>query len=292
MEITITPEYRALLNAISKKESGGRYNVRYGGETFDDYSDHPRVYTPITSGPHTGQKSSAAGKYQFIASTWDNIAKRYNISDFSPISQDKAAVANAMEYYRSLTGRSLQADLASRDPATLRQIGRTLSGQWAALPGGAQPGYDDEEWVSTLSSELQNPMSNEEVSMALSAASQAGESMAFTLSSAASQNASTGLTDAPVTSQALIPGDGLTGSSQALPAPPPPPPTPSRSRLEPLALSAPAAPESPASLRDKDSLRLSSSPRGDAKLRELHRTLHRDGRAPASFYAWLKSQGA
>ena len=106
----LLPHERGILNAIGSPESNGEYNRLYSGtgeaKYFEDYSDHPRVYTTITNGPNKGQKSSAAGKYQFLASTWDKTVRKYNaahpdspITDFSPENQDRAALFLAREIY-------------------------------------------------------------------------------------------------------------------------------------------------------------------------------------------------
>jgi len=139
-DTTMTPEKRALLDTIAGPESGGRYDIRYGGGRITDFSDHPRIYTPIMNGPDVGKRSSAAGRYQFIGSTWDDQARKLGLKDFSPESQDKAAWNLAWETYKRNTGRDLEEDLKGGDPARMASIARALSGQWASLPGGRQPG--------------------------------------------------------------------------------------------------------------------------------------------------------
>ena len=147
----LSPVARALLETIAGPESKGDYNVIYGGSQFDDYSDHPRQPVMITSGPNKGQYSSAAGKYQFLGSTWDDIAERHNIPDFSPASQDQAAWALATEEYKRDTGRDLEADLAAGD---LSQVAPSLRNQWTSLPGGIEQGINGSAFANAYASNL------------------------------------------------------------------------------------------------------------------------------------------
>jgi muramidase (phage lysozyme) len=147
----LSPVARALLETIAGPESKGDYNVIYGGSQFDDYSDHPRQPVMITSGPNKGKYSTAAGKYQFLGSTWDDIAERYDIPDFSPASQDQAAWALATEEYRRDTGRDLEADLASGD---LSRVAPSLRNQWTSLPGGIEQGIGGTAFANAYASNL------------------------------------------------------------------------------------------------------------------------------------------
>jgi muramidase (phage lysozyme) len=136
---SIPTEGRALLDTIASTEANS-YDVMYGGKKFGSYADHPRVNVPITSGPNAGRTSSAAGRYQFLASTWDRQAKKLGLKDFSPASQDVAAWDLAKTDYKRNTGRDLEADLKSNDPQVIAGIGRALSGTWTSLPGGIEQG--------------------------------------------------------------------------------------------------------------------------------------------------------
>lgn len=84
---------QAFLAMIRKFESAGRYNVLYGGGTFNDYSKHPQVRVPFFN-PRTERNdySTAAGAYQITFPTWQTILRNAGAGDFSPASQDAAAV--------------------------------------------------------------------------------------------------------------------------------------------------------------------------------------------------------
>ena len=82
-DVTLTPQACGLLDTIAGTESPG-YNTVYGGGTVNDLSKHPNLPIPITRGPHTGETSSAAGRYQFLKGTWDEAADALGLKDFSP----------------------------------------------------------------------------------------------------------------------------------------------------------------------------------------------------------------
>jgi muramidase (phage lysozyme) len=138
---SVNPTQRAFLNAMRGGESGGRYNVMYGGKTFDSYADHPRQPQPIMSGPNAGRMSTAAGADQFLAGTWDEAKNALGLPDFSPDSQDRAAAWLAERDYKKRTGRDIWKDIeeAKGDPQRLNAVGGALSGTWTSLPGGIEP---------------------------------------------------------------------------------------------------------------------------------------------------------
>jgi muramidase (phage lysozyme) len=128
---SIPPEGKALLDAIAGSESGG-YTSRYPSKTFDNnWVDHPRIDEVIRSGPNAGKTSNAAGRYQFLSTTWDLYKPG---KAFTPENQDIAAYRLAIAAY-GYGESGLLKDLKS-DPA---KVARKLSGTWTSLPGGIEP---------------------------------------------------------------------------------------------------------------------------------------------------------
>lgn len=132
---TLPPEAVALLDYIAQYESKGDYNIIVGEgkaipgapASFTDYTDHPRVVGMRTiKGP-----STAAGRYQITAKTWDDIRKQYTeLKDFSPVNQDKGAWLLAQRDYKTRLGRDLAEDLKS---GNYRFIKMGLSGTWTGI---------------------------------------------------------------------------------------------------------------------------------------------------------------
>lgn len=104
---TLAPYQRAFLDVIAAAE-GGEYDIMYGPEgkgRITDFSDHPRNPSRIEKGRHAGKVSTAAGRYQINAPTWDEYAKKLNLPNFSPPNQDKAAWAIANDRLPPSYGR-------------------------------------------------------------------------------------------------------------------------------------------------------------------------------------------
>ena len=131
----IPPEGRAFLNAISGGESGGNYNIRYGGKQgskyFDDYTKHPRVYEIRPD----GRPSSAAGRGQIVYNTWkDTDTFKKGEGDFSPYAQDHANWELAQKRYKRETGGDLLSDL-KKNGLTPGMV-HALRDEWEAFSKG------------------------------------------------------------------------------------------------------------------------------------------------------------
>ena len=86
----LLPKEKAILDVIAWAEgTKDYYNVTFMHHTFDSFDDHPRKI-------HCNYKrtlcSSASGRYQFLSKTWDFIQGQLDLKDFSPESQDLAAL--------------------------------------------------------------------------------------------------------------------------------------------------------------------------------------------------------
>jgi len=113
---------RAFLAVIRRGEGtadAGGYTRLFGGEQFTSLADHPRRLVS-----KSGYKSTAAGAYQFLESTWDETRRVMGLTDFSQASQDRGAVGR-------IAFRGALADvLAGRFEDAVRKCAK----EWASLP--------------------------------------------------------------------------------------------------------------------------------------------------------------
>lgn len=134
---------RAFLMAIRYAEGtsgAGGYNTIFrtkgGPNSFTDMRDHPRVAKQFVSQGKT-LWTSAAGAYQLMAvsarpdgtttkiNTWDRLQAKLGLTDFSPASQDRCAIALIDE-----CGALADVKAGRFDSAVNK-----CKGIWASLPG-------------------------------------------------------------------------------------------------------------------------------------------------------------
>lgn len=100
------------------------YRTLFGGDTFAHFADHPRIRVSRLLGGKL-LTSTAAGAYQFLERTWDEVAAVLELPDFAPASQDVAAVY-------LIRRRGALADVrAGRFDQAVEKCAR----EWASLPG-------------------------------------------------------------------------------------------------------------------------------------------------------------
>jgi len=122
------------LDMLNKAEGSPDSNTIVGGKKFNDLSKHPGIVGLVTQeGP-----STAAGKWQITKSTYDTIAPKIGVTDFTEPSQKKIAIKliednNALEDVKKGDWNSANAKLGK---------------VWASLPSStySQPKRST-EWV-------------------------------------------------------------------------------------------------------------------------------------------------
>lgn len=139
------PYIRALMRTISASESNVRspYTVVYGGEHVSDLSHHPDRCMTIVAGPNLGDCTTAAGRYQFITTTWLQQAQRYHPApprlffwekySFAPEYQDEVV-------YRWLSDpQAWGVDLRQQlKKGQVNLVLERLSGTWTSLGYGIE----------------------------------------------------------------------------------------------------------------------------------------------------------
>ena len=131
---TADSNIRAFLDMIAYAEGTAGpdgYRTMFGHRLFDSFADHPRQLFTFKNSRGEVLKTSAAGRYQFLRGTWDELRAKLGLQDFGPASQD----AGAIELIRQ---RGALNDVkAGRIVDAIAKV-RTV---WASLPGAgyAQP---------------------------------------------------------------------------------------------------------------------------------------------------------
>lgn len=130
-DLAANSNVKNMLDMIAAAEGTSQhgYNTAFGGGKFDDLSDHPRVKRPFTQTDGKQNLSSAAGRYQFIQPTWDDLQSKFGFQDFGPQSQDAAAT------YLIERAGALD-DVINGDYKTAVS---KLGGVWASLPSSKYP---------------------------------------------------------------------------------------------------------------------------------------------------------
>lgn len=144
------PYIRALMRTISASESNyvKPYHVLYGGRVLSDLSRHPDKCVTIVAGPNTGECTTAAGRYQILTPTWEQIAGWYHpqakqsvskkFYNFQPEFQDRVV------YQWLLDETFWKIDIAQKlEDGELEEVLDLLSGTWTSL------GYGIEDNVMT-----------------------------------------------------------------------------------------------------------------------------------------------
>lgn len=139
------PYIRALMRTITASEAldSNPYTLLYGGKHFSDLSRHPNQCIKIVSGPHKGECSTAAGRYQILATTWQEKLKKYhhkflnsssvNPESFEPQIQDQVVYAWLND--RHIWGVDIAVMLKQ---GKLNQVLQLLSGTWTSLGYGTE----------------------------------------------------------------------------------------------------------------------------------------------------------
>jgi muramidase (phage lysozyme) len=110
----------AYAEGTDRARKGAGYDVMFGGGRFTDFSRHPdRVITT----PTFPRGSAAAGRYQFMPDTYQEVASRLGLKDFSPTAQDQAAL-------ELIQRRGVNPYSDRPTPQTVAKLAPT----WASLP--------------------------------------------------------------------------------------------------------------------------------------------------------------
>lgn len=131
---------RAIIDCIAKCEGTdgpdgyralfGYHPILRPDRVFDNgFVWHPNIRYPFTQTDGVQNYSTAAGRYQYIYSSWIIVANRIGAPDFSPPWQDEAALSDIEEH----------GALDDVDAGRLQSAINKIGGMWASLPSSHYP---------------------------------------------------------------------------------------------------------------------------------------------------------
>lgn len=165
------PYLRSLMRTISAAESNTEdpYRLLYGGQRVQDLSVHPDLCIPIVNGPNLGDCTTAAGRYQFLTTTWESQAQYYNpqeISWYEPWRQPsfEPQYQDAVVYEWLADADTWGTDIAERLRAgEIVEVLALLSGTWTSLGYGIE-----DNSMSSLLPQIYEEMLDEELAQSAS----------------------------------------------------------------------------------------------------------------------------
>ena len=121
----LNPNVRKMLDVIASAEGVKHgYNTIFGNSRLANLKAHPNLRKKFTQTDGRENYTTAAGRYQFLNKTWNNLAKTYGFDDFSPKNQDLGAVA-------LIAGRGALNDVLNGNfKGAIGKLGK----EWASLP--------------------------------------------------------------------------------------------------------------------------------------------------------------
>ena len=165
---------RALMRTISASEANDPqpYTLLYGGSRIKDLTRHPDRCITIRSGPNRGDCTTAAGRYQFITTTWLEKAALYHplrndlhnrfqwllgaSYSFEPLYQDLVTYGWLED--SQAWGMDIEEQLSAGE---LQPVLKRLSGTWTSLGYGIEDNvvtpYLSEIYQTLLTQEQAQP---------------------------------------------------------------------------------------------------------------------------------------
>lgn len=125
------PATRDFLNMVAMSEGTGNhknttnngYDILFRGETFNDFSHFPNKVFTFKDKQGKTHKTTASGRYQILKGTYEDMASRLGLTDFSPATQDKIAIALMIQKGVDFDSANLATELPK------------ISNVWTSLPG-------------------------------------------------------------------------------------------------------------------------------------------------------------